>query len=332
MLDQAVELVEVSARDGLQNEGTSFSTEQKIELIRRCTEVGLKRIEVASFVNPGRVPAMADGEAVVEGLVARADVSYIGLVLNRRGLERALATGVNEINFAFAATETFNQRNQGASVAESVKVAGEIVAEAHRHGLRTTITVGAAFGCPFEGEVPVDRTTTLALDVAGTGVDEIAIADTIGVGVPSDVSRRIAAIRDAVGSVALRCHFHDTRNTAVANAQAAVAEGVRALDGSLGGLGGCPFAPGATGNVATEDLLYLLERSGLPTGVSHTLVRRASRWLAEQLGRPLPSALSRADWFPVPSQLKEDDARTYEPSERRDRERFQRREQIHDRT
>lgn len=298
MLRRAVSIVEVSPRDGLQNEQVRFTTEQKVELIVRAAEAGLRRIEVASFVDPQRVPQMADGEAVVAALPRQSNLSYIGLVLNRRGADRALAAGVDEINVAFAATETFNQRNQRASVAESIQLVAEICAEARAARVRVTATIGAAFGCPFEGEVPLPTLVALAAELAASGVNEIALADTIGVAVPIDVTRRLSGVRAMVGDIPLRCHFHDTRNTAMANASAALLAGVGTLDASLGGLGGCPFAPAATGNLATEDLLYLLDRTGLPSAVSPGTTLASARWLERQLGRPLASSLSKAGWFP----------------------------------
>ena len=297
-----VEIVEVSPRDGLQNDPATLTTEQKIGLVQRAFGAGLRRAEVASFVNPARGPQMADAEAVVAGVAALADRdehSLIGLVLNARGFERAAATAVDEVNLVVAASDSFAVRNQGMPVADAVRTVAEVVPLALAQGIAPTVTVSTAFGCPFEGEVPVDRLVALCEELAATGVEEIAIADTIGVAVPADVRERVRRVRAATGDVRLRAHFHNTRNTGYANALAAYEEGVRVLDSSLGGIGGCPFAPKATGNIATEDLVYLLERSGISTGVDLDALIAASDWLGEQLGRPTPSLVSKAGGFPT---------------------------------
>ncbi len=296
-----VQIVEVSPRDGLQNDPATLTTEQKVGLVQRALAAGLRRAEVASFVNPKRVPQMADAEDVVAGAAAlpgRDDHSLIGLVLNVRGFERAAATAVDEVNLVVAASDSFAQRNQGMSVQDAVRSVAEVVPLALAQGIAPTVTVSTAFGCPFEGEVPVDRLVAVVAELAATGVEEIAIADTIGVAVPADVRARVRAVRTATGDVRLRAHFHNTRNTGYANALAAYEEGVRVLDSSLGGIGGCPFAPRATGNIATEDLVYLLERSGVDTGVDLDALIAASDWLGEQLGRPTPSLVSKAGGFP----------------------------------
>lgn len=296
-----VQIVEVSPRDGLQNDPATLTTEQKVRLVQRALAAGLRRAEVASFVNPKRVPQMADAEDVVAGAAAlpgRDDHSLIGLVLNVRGFERAAATAVDEVNLVVAASDSFAQRNQGMSVQDAVRSVAQVVPLALAQGIAPTVTVSTAFGCPFEGEVPVDRLVAVVAELAATGVEEIAIADTIGVAVPADVRARVRAVRAATGDVRLRAHFHNTRNTGYANALAAYEEGVRVLDSSLGGIGGCPFAPRATGNIATEDLVYLLERSGVDTGVDLDALIAASDWLGEQLGRPTPSLVSKAGGFP----------------------------------
>jgi hydroxymethylglutaryl-CoA lyase len=290
-----VDLVEVGARDGLQNEATTIPTAGKVELIERLVAAGSRRLEVASFVHPGRVPQMADAEAVVSAVGPSPDgVSFIGLVLNRRGLERALATSVDEINFVVGASDGFNQANAGASPETTMNEIETMLDEVGDR--RTTVTISVAFGCPFDGAVPIDAVVNLADRAASAGADEIALGDTIGVAVPSQV----VAVIDAVGAsvdVPLRGHFHDTRNTAVANAAAAYAAGVTVLDASVGGAGGCPFAPNATGNVATEDLVYLFERMGVETGIDHGQVIETTRWLEDQLGKNLPSAVARAGWW-----------------------------------
>jgi hydroxymethylglutaryl-CoA lyase len=294
-----VDLVEVSPRDGLQNEATLLPTETKVELIRRAVAAGVRRVEAVSFVHPRRVPQMADAEAVMAAVPRIEGVSYIGLVLNRRGLERALAAGVDEVNCVVVATETFSQRNQGVSVDEGVATWLDIAREAHAAGVRASVTIAAAFGCPFEGEVSAARVDEIVRAVAPGEPDELALADTIGVGVPAQVRERFTAARNALPGVPLRAHFHNTRNTGYANALAAAEAGVTALDASAGGIGGCPFAPNATGNIATEDLLYLLHRSGWPTGADPTTLIDAGAWIVQELGKDAaPGLLGRAGWFP----------------------------------
>jgi hydroxymethylglutaryl-CoA lyase len=300
--DHAV-IVEVSPRDGLQNESVLLSTADKIELVRRCAAAGLGRIEAASFVNPARVPQMADAEAVLAGADAvlgsdRAAVSLIGLVLNARGFGRAQLTSVDEVNLVVMSTDTFSQRNQGMSTEDAVRTVEEVVPLALAAGIAPSVTLSATFGCPFEGEVPVGRVVELAGRLAATGVVELALADTIGVAVPTDVVERVNAVRAVVGDVPLRTHFHNTRNTGYANALAAYEVGIDVLDASLGGIGGCPFAPRATGNIATEDLVYALERSGVHTGCDLDALIQASEWLGTRLGRPTPSLVAKAGGFP----------------------------------
>jgi hydroxymethylglutaryl-CoA lyase len=231
----------------------------------------------------------------------RDDVSYIGLVLNRRGFDRALAAGVDEVNCVVVASETFSQRNQGMSVAESVEIVRGLAPDARAAGLTLSVTIAASFGCPFEGEVPESAVVDIARQVADLGADEIAIADTIGVGVPAQVRRLLAGVSSVAPGVSTRCHFHNTRNTGYANAIAALESGVAALDASTGGIGGCPFAPAATGNIATEDLVYLLDRSGVPTGVDLARVTETGRWLSAVLGADVPALLGRAGGFPARS-------------------------------
>jgi hydroxymethylglutaryl-CoA lyase len=293
-----VEIIEVGPRDGLQNESVLVSTEDKVALIERSIAAGLRRIEATSFVHPGRVPQMADAEAVMAAVPRRADVSYIGLVLNRRGFDRALAAGVDEVNCVVVASETFSQRNQGMSVADSVDVVRGLAPDAKAAGLTLSVTLAASFGCPFEGEVPEANVIGLAREVADLGVDEIALADTIGVGVPAQVRWLLAGVAEVAPGVRTRCHFHNTRNTGYANAIAALEAGVSALDASTGGIGGCPFAPAATGNIATEDLVYLLDRSGVATGVDLGRVIATADWLSGVLGEKVPALLGRAGAFP----------------------------------
>jgi hydroxymethylglutaryl-CoA lyase len=280
---RAVEIVEVGPRDGLQNEKVGVSTADKVALIERSIAAGVRRIEVASFVNPAKVPQMADAEAVVAALPRRAEVTYIGLVLNQRGADRALAAGIDELGSVCVASDRFAIRNQGQTSAES------------RGG---QITIAAAFGCPFEGEVSPDLVVAMAIDAVRASPREVALADTIGVAVPARVSELVGRVVKAIAPIPVRVHFHDTRNTGIANVWAAVQAGAASVDASLGGLGGCPFAPTATGNVATEDVAYLFERSDVSTGLDFSKLIEASAWLSNVVGKPLPAALSRAGGFP----------------------------------
>lgn len=293
-----VSIIEVGPRDGLQSEPEILPTPVKIEFIRRAVDAGIRRMEVTSFVHPKRVPQMADAEEVIRGLPRVDGVIYIGLVLNRKGFERAQATGIHEIGMAVVASDTYNQRNQGVPTAESVRAWNEIARDAKAAGIRANVMISSAFGCPFEGEVPLDRVLRLVDQVLEGDPVELGLADSIGVAVPDQVSEMIAAVRARAPGVPIRCHFHNTRNTGIANAQAALAAGVTSLDASIGGIGGCPFAPAATGNIPTDDLLYLLDRSGVETGVSLEKVIATSQWLQEQLGRPIPAMLPKAGRFP----------------------------------
>ena len=293
----AIEIVEVSPRDGLQNEKTLLSTDDKLALIGRAIAAGVRRLEVASFVHPKKVPQMADAEAVMAGLPARDDVTYVGLALNDRGFERALAAGVDEINFAVMASDTFNRRNQGADAFATIGQFEAIAARA-RGDVPVGVTVGTAFGCPFEGEIALDRLLAIVEALAAAAPREIALADTIGVATPRDVVERVGAVRTRFPEIAIRCHFHNTRNTGIANAWAAIEAGAATLDASLGGVGGCPFAPAATGNVATEDLVYMLHRAGIETGLDLEACIDAARWLEGALGHSLPGQVMKAGGFP----------------------------------
>lgn len=293
-----VSIIEVGPRDGLQSEPEILPTATKIEFIRRALDAGIRRLEVTSFVHPKRVPQMADAEDVIKGLPRRDGVIYIGLVLNRKGFDRAQATGIHEIGMAVVASDTYNQRNQGVPTAESVKAWVEIAKAAKAAGIRANVMISSAFGCPFEGEISVQRVLDLVSQVMEGDPVELGLADSIGVGVPSQVRDLIGAVRELVPQVPIRCHFHNTRNTGIANAQAALDAGVASLDASIGGIGGCPFAPAATGNIPTDDLLYLLDRSGVETGVSLERVIATSEWLAAQLGRGTPAMLPKAGIFP----------------------------------
>jgi hydroxymethylglutaryl-CoA lyase len=294
-----IEIVEVGPRDGLQNEATLFSTSQKLEFIKRAIDAGARRIEVASFVNPKLVPQMADAEAVSAGLPRRDDVVYIGLVLNKRGALRAIEAGLPELGAVCAASDGFATRNQGQTSDESLAMCCEVVRLAREVGRRGQITISTAFGCPFDGEVDPQRVIDMARIAAAAGPVEIAIADTIGVASPREVADLVAKVIEAIKPLPVRVHFHNTRNTGLANVWAAVNAGATTVDASLGGLGGCPFAPRATGNVPTEDVVYMLERSGYRTGLDVDRLIEASEWLAAGMGRELPGMLSRAGNFPA---------------------------------
>ncbi|HPF26026.1 MAG TPA: hydroxymethylglutaryl-CoA lyase [Steroidobacteraceae bacterium] len=301
-MQRSVEIVEVGPRDGLQSEPGVMPTATKVQFINRLIGAGIRRLEVTSFVHPKKVPQMADAEDVLAQIEKRPDVYYVGLVLNRRGFDRARAAGCNEIGMAVVASDTFNRRNQGVGTEESIAAWLEIAAAAHAAGIRPQVTVSAAFGCPFEGEVPVAKVVEIAKRVAAGRPHEIALADTIGVGVPGQVSEIVARVREALPGMRIRCHFHNTRNTGIANAYAAIAAGVDSLDASTGGIGGCPFAPAATGNIPTEDLVYMLHRMNISTGIDLDALIATGEWLQGVLGRPVPSMLVKAGTFPRPAQ------------------------------
>lgn len=298
MSPDSVEIVEVGPRDGLQNEPTPLDTATKVAFIERLLDAGVRRLEVASFVNPKRVPQMADAEALMKALPRDRGASYIGLALNGRGFERAAAAGVDEVNFVVVASDTFNRKNQGATTAETLEVCAEVAGAAQRAAIPCGVTLAAAFGCPYEGEVPLARVVELAERVCESGATELALADTIGVAVPGEVVERVEAVREVAGPIPLRCHFHNTRNTGIANAWAAYQAGIRILDASCGGIGGCPFAPNATGNIPTEDLLYVLDRMNISSGVELARVMETTRWLEGRLGHATPALVTRAGVFP----------------------------------
>ncbi|HEY2779670.1 MAG TPA: hydroxymethylglutaryl-CoA lyase [Steroidobacteraceae bacterium] len=293
-----IEIVEVGPRDGLQNESVLFSTQQKLDMIERAIDAGVRRIEVASFVNPKLVPQMADADAVSAALRPRDDVIYIGLVLNKRGALRAIEAGLQELGAVCAASDGFATRNQGQTSEESLAMCIEVVRLARQEGRRAQITISTAFGCPFDGEVDPKRVIEMAKLAAAAGPVEVALADTIGVAAPRDVTNLVTAVKAAISPLPVRVHFHNTRNTGLANVWAAVTAGAKTVDASLGGLGGCPFAPRATGNVPTEDVVYMLERSGHRTGLNLDRVIDASAWLTKNMGRDLPGMVSRAGNFP----------------------------------
>lgn len=301
MTHNAIELVEVGPRDGLQNEPDIISTRSKLELIERMLGFGARRLEVASFVHPARVPQMADAEDVIAGLPDRADATYIGLALNKRGVMRGIATreggkrGIDQIGCVLVASDTFGQKNQGQTIAEGIAENRDMIRFAKAEGMRAQITISAAFGCPFEGEVKPETVLQIAEEMAAEAPEEIALADTIGVGTPAQVSDLFGKLGELLGGkIPMRAHFHNTRGTGIANAWAAYQAGVLIFDASLGGLGGCPFAPKATGNIATEDLIYMMEHSGIDSGVDLEAAITTNHWFAEKLGRQLPSMVARA--------------------------------------
>ena len=296
MTASRVTVYDVGPRDGLQNEPEILEVSTRVELVRKLVAAGVRAIEVASFVDPRRVPQMAHAEEVVEAVGEAPGVVRAGLALNERGYERLVATGLDEVRFAFGVTESFNERNQGASVAESIATAGDIVSRADEDGLRSTVTLSVAFGCPFEGEVDPSWVLEVAARIAETNPDALVLADTIGVATPGavrELTARVAALGIPVGG-----HFHNTRSTGYANALAALDAGASVLDASVGGLGGCPFAPNATGNIATEDLVYALHREGVATGIDLDALIAVAAWLANTLGRRLDGQLYRAGAFP----------------------------------
>ena len=298
-MPRPIEIVEVGPRDGLQNDPALMPTDVKLEFIDRLIAAGVTRMEAASFVHPKLVPAMADSDTIMTKVPRNNGVKYIGLALNERGMRRALDAKCDEVNFVMVASEGFGKRNQNATPEETADLFDKIAVLAHDDGVPVSVTISVAFGDPFDGEVPVDRVAMLASRAAAAGAVEIALGDTIGVANPWDVRARIDAVRSAAPDARLRLHFHNTRNTAMANIYAAVEAGVDVIDASVGGIGGCPFAPKATGNVATEDVVYMLERGGYDTGLDLAKLIETAKWLeAEGLKHPVDSALARAGGFP----------------------------------
>ncbi|MEP6785550.1 MAG: hydroxymethylglutaryl-CoA lyase [Sphingomonadales bacterium] len=298
-----VQIVEVSPRDGLQNEKELIGTADKIALVERLVAIGSRRIEVASFVNPRRVPQMADAEAVIAGLPDLPGVRYIALCLNERGVDRAIASrqaarGVDEAGCVLVATDSFGIANQGQTVADGIAANRAMIAKARTVGMTAQVTIAASFGCPFEGTVPQSVILDLAETMVEAGAEEITFADTIGVGVPTQVGEMFERAFERLGhGFPLRVHLHDTRGMGPGNAWAAYQAGCRVFDSALGGLGGCPFAPGAAGNVATEELAYLFARSGVDCGIDLSAALAANAWFAGIMDRALPSKVGRAGDF-----------------------------------
>jgi len=292
-----VELCDVAPRDGLQSLDLVVAPDVRARLAARLAAAGLARVEVASFVRDELVPAMAGAEDVVASLPAPGSAAWAGLVLNERGYERLAAAGLQEVHVTFGVTETFQQQNAGSSVEEGLRRALAVARTAHEDGRRVTATLSCAFGCPYEGEVDPAVVHDAAARTAAGGIDEIVLADTIGVAGPSQVGALVTRLVRDVG-VAAGVHLHDTRGTALPCVLSALEAGATVVDGSVGGIGGCPFAPGAQGNVATEDVVYLLEREGVATGVDLDALIDTARWLSSVLDRPLPGRVQQAGGWP----------------------------------
>ena len=292
-----VTVCDVGPRDGLQNESVVLAPSLRAELVNRLAGCGLPRIEAVSFVNPRLVPAMAEAETVMTAVSRVPGVVYAGLVLNEKGYERALAAGVDEIHYGFAMTDEFGMRNQNQTSEQGLEVGQTLIRRARADGKPITVTFIVSFGCPFAGRVPASRVLGFAERLMASGPpDELCVADTVGVGVPSAVRELVGGVR-SLGVVA-GAHFHNTRNTGYANALAAIEAGATVLDASVGGTGGCPFAPRATGNIATEDLVYMLAGMGVETGVQLEPLLEVSAWLSSQLGKDLPALVGKAGVFP----------------------------------
>ena len=290
-----IDIVDVGPRDGLQNEDRTLEPEVRAELCGRLAATGIPRVEAASFVNPKLVPQMYGAEKVLTEITRSPNTSYAGLTLNEKGYERAVEAGVDEVRYAFPVTETFAKRNQNTSVEEATELAGRLTERARLDGVRVSITLSAAFGCPFEGMVEPETVLGIAERVAASAPDEVVLADTIGVGVPTQVRRLVDGV--ATFGTTIGCHFHDTRNTGIANAVAAIKSGATVLDASVGGTGGCPFAPKATGNISTEDLVYMLHGMGYETGIDLDKLIEVAYWLSSQLGKELPGRVYKAGSF-----------------------------------
>ena len=293
-----ISILEVGPRDGLQSEPEILPTEVKKEFITRTINAGIKQIEVTSFVHPKKVPQMADAEKLVESLPENDDVTYIGLIMNQRGFERARDCGIDEVGMVIVSTDTYNMKNQNVVTQESIDNWLSIAAEAKSAGIRTSVVIACSFGCPYEGEIDPEHIASIAEQVLEGKPDVLGLADSVGVAVPSQIKRTFSLVKELAPSIPLRTHLHNTRNTGLANAAAAVEAGVSIIDASTGGIGGCPFAPRATGNIPTDDLLYMLDRSGIETGVDLRQVVKTTDWLEEQLGRAVPTIVPKAGIFP----------------------------------
>ncbi len=296
-MKKSVEIIEVSPRDGIQNEKKLLSLDTKLALIDRAVKAGASRIEVTSFVNPKRVPQMAEADEICKALPRNTGSKYIGLALNRRGFERACNANLDEVNFVVVASDTFSEKNQATDTDTGIRLFNDLTTET-TPGIGVGVTIATAFGCPFEGEISVERLMHVVKGCMEANPFELALADTIGVATPVDIAERIAAVRKLYPDVPLRLHLHNTRNTGIANAWAGIQAGVQSLDSSFGGVGGCPFAPAATGNIATEDLVYMLERAGIHTGVNLKAAIDAAEFIESALGKTVPGMLMKAGIFP----------------------------------
>ncbi len=293
-----VSILEVGPRDGLQSEPEIMPTETKKEFIIRTVDAGIKKIEVTSFVHPKKVPQMADAEKLVESLPDYDDVSYIGLIMNQKGFERAKNCGIQEVGMVIVSTDTYNMRNQGVTTQQSIDNWLEIASEAQSAGIKTNVVIACAFGCPYEGEVDPEKIVEIAEKALQGSPDILGLADSVGVAVPNQVKNVFSLIKELNPDIPLRTHLHNTRNTGLANAAAAIDSGVSIIDASTGGIGGCPFAPKATGNIPTDDLLYMLDRSNIETGVNLNDVVQTTQWLEEILDRNVPAMVPKAGIFP----------------------------------
>ena len=298
-----VSILEVGPRDGLQSEPEILPTEIKKEFITRTINAGIKNIEVTSFVHPKKVPQMADAEKLVESLPDRDDVTYIGLIMNQRGFERARDCGIDEVGMVIVSTDTYNMKNQNVVTQQSIDNWLDIASSAKSAGIRTSVVIACSFGCPYEGEVDPEHVASIAEQILKGEPDVIGLADSVGVAVPNQIKTTFALIKDLAPTIPLRTHLHNTRNTGLANAAAAVEAGVTIIDASTGGIGGCPFAPKATGNIPTDDLLYMLDRSGIETGVNLKEIVKTTDWLENQLGRSVPAMVPKAGIFPENAEI-----------------------------
>ena len=298
-----VSILEVGPRDGLQSEPEILPTEIKKEFITRTINAGIKNIEVTSFVHPKKVPQMADAEKLVESLPDRDDVTYIGLIMNQRGFERARDCGIDEVGMVIVSTDTYNMKNQNVVTQQSIDNWLDIASSAKSAGIRTSVVIACSFGCPYEGEVDPEHIASIAEQILKGEPDVIGLADSVGVAVPNQIKTTFALIKDLAPTIPLRTHLHNTRNTGLANAAAAVEAGVSIIDASTGGIGGCPFAPKATGNIPTDDLLYMLDRSGIETGVNLKEIVKTTDWLENQLGRTVPAMVPKAGIFPENAEI-----------------------------
>jgi hydroxymethylglutaryl-CoA lyase len=288
-LPSNIRIVEVGPRDGLQNESKTISTEKKAEFIALLVAAGLKEIEVASFVHPKWVPQLADSQELIQQLQPAKGVRYSALVPNMKGLDRAIETGIRRIAVFTAASETFNRKNINMGIQESIEVFKPVVARALKEGLSVRGYVSTCFICPYEGVIAKEKVAEVTHQLFDLGVDEVSIGDTIGAATPKDVETTAGLLLQRFSAPSLAMHFHDTYGMAVANVYQALQMGITTFDSSAGGLGGCPYAPGASGNAATEDLVYLFDKLGIESGVSLNALRRASHMIAQELERELPS-------------------------------------------